>query len=71
MLSNLETSKDTVQVAVESAATHVGRIAAIITTAVVDVTREIGGWATDMFEIREAAQHAKADREAIEAGHDG
>jgi len=63
MLSNLETGKDTVQIAVESAATRVGRIVTIIATAVADVTREIGGWATDIFEMLEASQRAKEERQ--------
>ncbi len=39
----------------ESAATHVGRIATIITGAVREVAHEIGEWATDVFEMRDAA----------------
>ena len=60
-LSRLETSKDTIQVVVESGATHAGRIAVIVAGAVRDVTRELGEWATDVFEIREAARRAEAD----------
>jgi hypothetical protein len=62
-LSNLEISKDTLQTAVESGFDHVGRITAIITGAGRDITREIGEWATDMFEMRDAAARARADRE--------
>jgi chemotaxis response regulator CheB len=54
----METAKDSVQVLTESAATHVGRIATIITGAVRDVAREMGEWATDAFEMREAADRA-------------
>ena len=61
-LSDLEISKDTLQTFVESGFEHVGRIAAIITGAGRDITREIGEWATDMFEMREAAARARADR---------
>ena len=60
-LSRLETTKDTVQVVVESGALHAGRIATIVAGAVRDVTRELGEWATDVFEIREAARRAEAD----------
>ncbi len=63
-LDKLETRKDTVQVAIESGATHVGGIVSIITGAVRDVTREVGEWATDMFEIRDAARRARKDSEA-------
>ncbi|EHN11828.1 hypothetical protein PAI11_12870 [Patulibacter medicamentivorans] len=64
MPTPLETRKDTVQEVVESGATHVGRIATIITGAVRDVARELGDWATDVFEMREASQLAQADRQA-------
>lgn len=63
MVSDFESRKDTVQELTESAATHVGRIATIITGAVRDVTREIGDWATDVFEMREAARRAKEDQQ--------
>lgn len=62
MVSKLESSKDTVEVGVESAAAHVGRIADIVTAAVRDVAREIGEFATDVFEMREASQRAEADK---------
>ena len=64
MLDDLEIRKDTVQVAVESAFEHVGSIMSIIAGAGRQVTREIGDWATDMFEMRDAARRARADREA-------
>lgn len=59
--SRFEIGKDTVQVLTESAATHVGNIATIITGAVRGVARELGEWATDAFEMREAAERAQAD----------
>ena len=62
MLKRLETRKDTVQVAVESAFNHVGHIATIITHAGREVTRELGDWASEVFEMREAARRARADR---------
>jgi hypothetical protein len=60
----LETRKDLVQEAVESGATHVGRIATIVTGAVRDVAREIGSFATDVFEMREASGRALKEHEA-------
>jgi hypothetical protein len=63
-LDGLETRKDTIQVAVESGASHVGGIVAIVIGAVRDVTREVGEWATDLFEIRDAARRARADEDA-------
>jgi hypothetical protein len=64
MLDDLETRKDTIQVAVEGAFHHVGQIAAIIAGAGREVTRELGEWATGVFEMRDAARAARADREA-------
>jgi hypothetical protein len=60
-LDKLETRKDTIQVAIESGATHVGSIMGIVVGAVRDVTRELGDWATDVFEIRDAARRAQSD----------
>jgi hypothetical protein len=60
MVGRFEIGKDTFQVLTESAATHVGRIATIVTGAVRDVTRELGEWATDAFEMRDAAGRAES-----------
>jgi hypothetical protein len=60
MVGKFETRKDTVQVLTESAATHVGRIATILTGAVRDLAHEVGEWATDVIEMREAAVKARA-----------
>jgi hypothetical protein len=62
-LDRLETRKDTIQVVIESGATHVGGIVGIVVGAVRDVTREVGEWATDVFEIRDAARRARSDSE--------
>jgi hypothetical protein len=69
-LGRLETSKDTLQVVVESGATHAGRIAVIVAGAVRDVARELGEWATDVFEITDAARRARADPDDITPGLD-
>jgi hypothetical protein len=61
VISKVETTKDTVQVLTESAATHVGRIATIITGAVREIAHEMGEWASDAFEMRDAAAKAKLD----------
>jgi hypothetical protein len=60
MVSKLEVAKDTAQVLTESAANHVGRIATIIAGAVREIAHEMGEWATDAFEMREAADEARA-----------
>jgi hypothetical protein len=59
MPSRLEITKDTAQVLTESAATHVGRIATILTGAVREIAHELGEWASDAFEMREAADRAR------------
>jgi hypothetical protein len=56
--NRFEIAKDTLQVVTESAATHVGRIATILSGTVRDVTHELGEWASDVFEMREAAERA-------------
>jgi hypothetical protein len=70
VLDDLETRKDTIQVAVEGAFHHVGQIAGIISGAGRDVTRELGDWATEVFEMRDAARRARADRPQDERPHD-
>jgi hypothetical protein len=60
-LSGAEIGKDTVQATVVAAAGTVGEVATIITSAVRDVATAIGGFATEVFEIREAARKAQDD----------
>jgi len=64
VVDRLEARKDTIQVTVESAFSHVGQIASILTGAGREVTRELGEWATEVFEMREAARRAQADEAA-------
>jgi hypothetical protein len=61
MVSEAESTKDTIQVVTESAAEHVGKIATILTTAVQDIAREVGEWVSDLIEMREASQRARED----------
>lgn len=60
-LSRSEIGKDAVQSAAEAAASTVGQVAGIVTTAVKEVATAIGSLATEMFEIREAARRAADD----------
>jgi hypothetical protein len=60
MVGRLEAAKDTAQVLTESASVHIGRIATIITAAVREIAHEMGEWASDAFEMREAAEKASA-----------
>ncbi|QZT60425.1 hypothetical protein [Mycolicibacterium austroafricanum] len=64
-LSKTEIGKDAVQEIVAAGASAVGEVATIITTAVKDVANAIGGFATDVFEIRDGARRAsqQADEE--------
>jgi len=62
-LSKSEIRKDAVQGAVEAAATTVGEVATILTTAVKDVAGALGGLATEVFELRDAARKAAEEHE--------
>lgn len=64
MVGRLETVKDTAQVLTESAATHVGRIATILSAAVRDIAQEVGDWMTDAFEMRDAVEMRDAAERA-------
>jgi hypothetical protein len=58
-LSKAEINKDAVQETVEAAATTVGQVMSIVTGAVRDITKVIGSFATDAFEIRDGMRRAK------------
>ena len=62
-LGKAEIRKDAVQDSVEATATAVGAVTSIVTGAVRDVARTVGGLATELFEIRESARRASADVE--------
>lgn len=57
-LTPAEIRKDAVQETVEVAAATVGQVSTIVTGAVRDVARAVGGLATEIFEIRDAARRA-------------
>ena len=61
-ISRAEISKDAVQSTVEATASAVGEVAGILTSAVKDVAGAIGGLATEVFEIRDAAKRAAAEQ---------
>jgi hypothetical protein len=62
-LSKSEIRKDAVQGTVEAAASTVGQVATIITGAVRDVASAVGGFATEVFEIRDSARKAAAEHD--------
>jgi hypothetical protein len=57
-LSRSEIRKDAVQDTVEAAASAAGQVATIITGAVRDIAGAVGGFATELFEIRDSARRA-------------
>lgn len=61
-LSKAEIRKDALQDGVTAASHAVGSVATIVTSAVGDLARAVGGFATEMFEIRDAARKAGQDR---------
>jgi len=62
-LSKPEITKDAAQSVVEAVATTVGEVATILTGTVKDVARSLGGLATEVFEIRDAARRAGVQHE--------
>lgn len=60
-LSKTEIRKDALQDTVEATAAAVGAVSTIVTTAVRDIARTMGGLATEVFEIREAVRRARAE----------
>jgi hypothetical protein len=62
-LSKAEIRKDAVQESVTAASHAVGSVTTIITTAVGDLARTIGGFATELFEIRDSARRAGRDQD--------
>ena len=65
-ISKAEIRKDALQDTVEATATAVGTVTTIVTAAVRDVARVVGGFATEVFEIRESARRAAEDAEPSE-----
>ncbi|SDT13607.1 hypothetical protein SAMN04488570_3627 [Nocardioides scoriae] len=60
-LSKAEIRKDALQDGVTAAAQAVGHVTTILTGAVGDVARALGGFATEIFEIRDSARRALED----------
>lgn len=60
-LSKAEIRKDAVQDGVEAVTHAVGQGTQIVIGAVQDIAKTVGGLATDLFEIRDAAKRASDD----------
>ena len=69
-LSKTEIGKDAVQSTVQAAAGTVGDVAKIITRAVQDVAGAVGGFATEVYEIRDASRRAAAEHGEVEGPED-
>ncbi|MFL6173365.1 MAG: hypothetical protein ACJ716_10805 [Marmoricola sp.] len=65
-LSKAEIRKDAVQDGVEAVTHAVGQGTQIVVGAVQGIAKTVGGLATDLFEIRDAAKKAGADAPADE-----
>ena len=57
--SDAEIGKDAIQSTIEAGATTLGEVATILTTAVRDLATAFGGFATELFEIRDASRRAQ------------
>ena len=62
-LSKGEIRKDALQHTVEVGAETFATVTTILATAVRDVARAVGGFATEVFEIREASRRAQDEIE--------
>lgn len=62
-LTRGEIGKDAVQSSVEAAASVVGEVTNILTRAVQEVAGAVGGFATEVFEIRDAARRAADEQD--------
>jgi hypothetical protein len=60
-LSRAEIAKDALQHTVEAGAETVAAVSGIVIVAVRDVANAFGGFATEMFEIRDAARRASEE----------
>ncbi|WP_109508314.1 hypothetical protein [Nocardioides speluncae] len=62
-ISKAEITKDAVQSTAEATVHTVGEVTKIVATAVKDVVGALGGLATEVFEIRDAARKAATDHD--------
>lgn len=61
-LTRGEITKDALQAGAEAAAHTVGEVATIVTRAVGEVASAVGGFATEIFEIRDSSRRALSDQ---------
>ena len=60
MDGRFETGKDTIQVLLESASEHAGKIAEILSVAFKGVTHEVGDWMAEGLDTYQRAQRSKS-----------
>ena len=65
-LSRAEIRKDAAQETFAATTQAVGTVAGIVVGAVGDIGRAIGGYATELFEIRDSTRRASSDHEGVE-----
>jgi hypothetical protein len=73
-LSRAEIRKDAVQETFTATTQTVGTVAGIVVGAVSDIGRAIGGYATELFEIRDSTRRATTDHvvgEVVPEQHPG
>lgn len=70
-LSKAEIRKDALQDGVTAASQAVGAVTTIVTTAIGDLARTMGGFATEIFEIRDSARRASQDHLDVVPANDG
>lgn len=64
-LSRAEIRKDAVQETFTATTQAVGTVTGIVVGAVGDIGRAIGGYATELFEIRDSTRRASTDHELV------
>jgi hypothetical protein len=64
-LSRAEIRKDAVQETFTATTQAVGTVTGLVVGAVGDIGRAIGGYATELFEIRDSTRRASTDHEIV------
>lgn len=62
-MSSAEIRKDALQDSVEAAINAASQVGGVVTGAVRDIALTVGGLATELFEIRDAARRARAEHQ--------
>ncbi len=62
-LSRQEIGKDAIESAVKAAAVAAGEVASIVSRAVQEVAGALGGFATELYEIKDASQKAAEEQD--------